>query len=118
MFNIVPAVPLSPLLPNLPPSSVLHSATSSTNGNTSSEKPTNSVLNLLQQFLVYPSASRIRAEDALRHSWFTSEDSIMLLPKGYSLENNEYHHVKMVDEWQGKTLEEWLHLIIVPLIPV
>ena len=42
----------------------------------------------------------------------------MLLPKGYSLENNEYHHVKMVDEWQGKTLEEWLHLKIVPLIPV
>ena len=117
MFKIVPAVPLSPLLPNLPPSSVLHSATTSTNGNASSEESTSSVLNLLQQFLVYPPGSRIRAEDALRHPWFTSEDPKILLPKGYSLEN-EYHHEKTVDEWQGKPLEEWLHLIIVPLSPV
>ena len=117
MFKIVPAVPLSPLLPNLPPSSVLHSATTSTNGISSSEEPTNSVLNLLQQFLVYPPGSRIQAEDALRHPWFTSEDSIMLLPKGYSLEN-KYHDVKMEEEWQGKSLEEWLHLMIVPLSPV
>jgi serine/threonine protein kinase len=117
VFNIVPAVPLSPLLPNLPPSSVLHSATTSTNGNALSEEPTNSVLNLLKQFLVYPPGSRIRAADALRHPWFTSEDSIMLLPKGYSLEN-DYHHMKTVDEWQGKPLEEWLHLMIVPLNPV
>jgi len=115
VFNKVPAVPLSPLLPNLPHSSVLHSFATSTNGNASSEESTNSVLNLLQQFLVYPPGLRIRAEDALRHPWFTSKDSIMLLPKGYSLGKNEYHHVKMVDEWQGKPLEEWLHLIIVPL---
>ena len=32
----------------------------------------------------------------------------MLLPKGYSLED-EYHQVKTVDEWQGKALEELLH---------
>ena len=111
MFKIVPAVPLSPLLPNLPPSCVLHT---STNGIVSSEGPTNPVLNLLQQLLVYPPGSRIRAEDALRHPWFTNEDSIILLPKEYSLDN-EYHHVKTVDNWQGKSLEEWLHLIIVPL---
>ena len=116
MFNIATAVPLSPLLPNLPPSSVLHSATTSTNDSASSEESTNSVLNLLQQFLVYPPGSRIRAEDALRHPWFTSEDSTILLPKGYSLEN-EYHHAKTVDEWEGKSLEEWLHLIV-PLSPV
>lgn len=116
VFNIVPAVPLSPLLPNLPPSSMPHSATTSTNDNASSEESTNLVLNLLQHFLKYPPGSRIRAEDALRHPWFTSEDSIMLLPKGYSLEN-DYHHVKTVDEWQGKSLEEWLHLIV-PLSPV
>jgi serine/threonine protein kinase len=91
---------------------MLHSATTSTNvNNASSEEPTNSVLNLLQQFLLYPPGSRIRAEEALRHPWFTSGESIMLLPKGYSLEN-EYHHVKTVDEWQGKSLEEWLHLIV------
>ena len=111
VFNIVPAVPLSPLLPNLPPSYVLHSATTSTNDNASSEKPTNLVLNLLQQFLLYPPGLRIRAKDALHHPWFTSQDSIILLPKGYSLEN-EYHHVKTVDEWQGKSLEEWLPLIV------
>ena len=114
MFNKVPAVPLSPLLPNLPPSSVLHSATTSTKA--SSEKPTNSVLNLLQQFLLYPPGLRIRAEDALRHAWFTSKDSIILLPKGYSLEY-EYYRMKTADEWQGKPLEEWLHSIV-PLSPV
>ena len=109
MFNIVPAVPLSPLLPNLPSSSSLRSAATSTNDNAVSEQPINLVLSLLQQFLLYPPGSRIRAEDALRHPWFTSESSIMLLPKGYSLEN-EYHYVKTVNEWQGKSLEEWLHL--------
>jgi len=36
----------------------------------------------------------------------------MLLPKGYNLED-EYHHMKtVVDEWQSKSLEEWLHSII------
>ena len=115
MFKIVPAVPFSPLLPNLPPSSLFHSAMTSTNGNTSSDEPTNLILNLLQQFLVYPPGSRIRAEDALCHPWFTSEDSIMLLPKGYGLEDK--YPVKRVDEWQGKPLEEWLHLIV-PLSPV
>ena len=109
---MVPSVRLSPLLPNLPPSSVLPSVTTSINDNASSGVSKDSVLNLLQQFLVYPPNSRIQAQDALHHPWLISEDSVMLLPKGYKLEN-EFHHVKtVVDEWQGKSLEEWLHSII------
>lgn len=54
----------------------------------------------------------MRAEDALHHPWFTDEDSILLLPKGYNIES-EYLHVKtIVDEWQGKSLEEWLYPIL------
>ena len=86
---------------------MLPSATTST-----SDLPTNSVLNLLQRFLLYPPSSRIRAQDALHHPWFTNEDSVLLLPKGYNLENEQHHLKTVVDEWQGKSLEEWLHLIL------
>ncbi|KAF8808202.1 kinase-like protein [Phlegmacium glaucopus] len=111
VFNIVPPVPLSPLLPNLPPSSVLPSTTTSINDTEARKK---SVLNLLQQFLLYPSGSRIKAEVALHHPWFTSEDSLILLPKGYNLENEiRVRHMKtVVDEWQGKSLEDLLHSIM------
>ncbi|KAJ6479215.1 kinase-like domain-containing protein [Mycena vitilis] len=61
-FTVVPPVPLASFLPNVPPS---ESAT---------------VLDLLERFLVYPEAQRLRAGDALKHAWLAGQ---ILLPRGY-----------------------------------
>ncbi|KAJ3508273.1 hypothetical protein NLJ89_g5848 [Agrocybe chaxingu] len=112
VFNIVPPVPLAPLLPNLPPSSL--------------------ALDLLQRFLVYPASQRLRARDALRHDWFTSTvafttskplkdpESFVLLPKGYSLamalETATSGSKNIIrDEWKGKTLAEYLDSVLVAI---
>jgi len=110
VFNIVPSVPLLPLLPNLPPSSI-HPAPNDPASNTSP------VVDLISQFLVYPAASRLRAEDAMQHPWFISAGSTLLLPKGYALarKTEDLKNIA-VYEWKGKTLGEWLHSML-PTIP-
>jgi cyclin-dependent kinase 8/11 len=106
VFNIVPSVPLLPLLPNLPPSSIHPSP----NGPMSKTSP---VVDLISQFLMYPAASRLRAEDAIQHPWFISAGSNLLLPKGYTLapETEELKNIA-VYEWKGKTLGEWIHSVL------
>ncbi|KAF8971793.1 kinase-like domain-containing protein [Flammula alnicola] len=127
VFNVVPAVSLRPLLPNLPPSSLADLASESEDvdltqpaeapsdasaepiqpnqpnqppssvlpdpGNAETHTHTPSTpnpthahaqeaqahtplpLDLIQRFLVYPAAARLRAEDAIRHPWFTAPSS-------------------------------------------
>ena len=43
-----------------------------------------STLDLLQRLLVYPPDQRLKAADALSHSWFRS--GTLSLPEGYSLD--------------------------------
>ncbi|KAJ6541652.1 kinase-like domain-containing protein [Mycena capillaripes] len=62
-FTVVPPVPLVSFLPNLP---------------ASNPAP---VLDLIEKFLVYPPPQRLRARDALDHSWFSGQ---VLLPRGYA----------------------------------
>ncbi|KAF8167273.1 kinase-like domain-containing protein [Crassisporium funariophilum] len=106
VFNVVPPVPLAPLLPNLPSSSPSHPSS-----------PTcSSPLNLLSQFLVYPTSSRLRAEDAMRHAWFTDEQSVILLPREYALPSGLNHLRSVaVHEWKGRTLGEWLHSVLLAI---
>ncbi|KAF5312234.1 hypothetical protein D9619_002503 [Psilocybe cf. subviscida] len=144
VFNIVPAVPLRPLLPNLPPSTMVntkrldltrdwgvanggntHGAPAAANGAAEKEggKPRPLLLDLLKRFLVYPSEHRVRAEDALRHPWFTDAlegatgsahaGGVVLLPHGYALERGT-HALKqaVVTEWKGKTLGDWIDEVI------
>jgi len=109
VFNVVPSVPLLPLLPNLPPSSI-HPSPNDITSNTSP------VIDLLSQFLVYPAASRLRAEDAIRHPWFVGVGSTLLLPRGYTLapETEELKNIA-VCEWKGKTIGEWLHSVLLTI---
>jgi cyclin-dependent kinase 8/11 len=109
VFNVVPSVPLLPLLPNLPPSSIHPSP----NDITSKTSP---VIDLISQLLVYPPASRLRAEDAIRHPWFVDAGSTLLLPRGYALapETEELRNIA-VHEWKGQTIGEWLHSVLLTI---
>ncbi|KAF9561613.1 kinase-like protein [Agrocybe pediades] len=84
VFNVVESVPLAPLFPNLPPSRrseqcdlepTSSPSSSSVTSTTSSTSPSSLILDLISSFLVYPSANRIRAEDAMRHPFFTESAS-------------------------------------------
>ncbi|EAU92375.1 CMGC/CDK protein kinase [Coprinopsis cinerea okayama7 len=135
VFNVVPAVPVEPLLPNLPPStrssSPLASPASHCNGVLSTPKAyrhpaldpirKSTPFDLLSRFLVYPSGSRQTASEALRHPWITA-DSAILLPKGYEFEmgagagvdRDNVAQLKrmMAHEWKGKSLGELLHGVL------
>ncbi|PPR02363.1 hypothetical protein CVT24_011707 [Panaeolus cyanescens] len=99
VFNEVPPVPLAPLLPNLPPSTLRHpildddhdeapanqlptpstspksesSSSSSTSSRSITRHPRPTPLDLIRRFLVYPSNQRLTAQEALTHGWFSNE---------------------------------------------
>ncbi|KAH9486068.1 Cyclin-dependent kinase 2 [Psilocybe cubensis] len=87
-------------------------------------EPVPALIDLISRFLVYPSASRIQAEDAMRHPWFTTPGAVLLLPPGYSLGWNLLleeqssrtettsgeKRVKHV--WNGRSLGEWIKVIL------
>ncbi|PPR05337.1 hypothetical protein CVT26_011600, partial [Gymnopilus dilepis] len=125
VFNVVDEVPLEPLLPNLPTLGWQMSDTTSSPTPPSSPSPSPSsppppppppasqfnphphpLLSLLRSFLVYPSASRVRAEDAMRHPFFTKKDERypLLLPRGYAVDRNWgwLRGVVVVDGGQGE----------------
>jgi len=91
VFNVVPNVPFTPLLPNLPPSSLVSQASS--------------VLDILTKFLQYPASSRLTAADALHHPWFTS--AVLCLPQGYSLEQSGFDDI-VCYEYNGRMFGELL----------
>ena len=74
-------------------------------------------LDLIHRLLVYPPATRLRAEDALKHPWFISEGGRdvkipVLLPEGREISRHS-----LVDglggeysEWHGKPLGHWLNV--------
>jgi serine/threonine protein kinase len=124
VFNQVGAVPVEPLLPNLPPSSrsPVASQTSIHPASDPTRKPT--PFDLLSRFLVYPSASRQTAREALKHPWFTADRGI-LLPRGYKLDSlvggqaDPGLAAKLqklaVHEWRGKPLEEWIQSMLLDI---
>ncbi|TFK21554.1 CMGC/CDK protein kinase [Coprinopsis marcescibilis] len=137
VFNVVPAVPVEPLLPNLPPSTRTTHQQSPLNGSASSvttprayrhpaldpqRKPT--PFDLLSRFLVYPSGSRQRAVEALQHPWFAA-DGVILLPRGYEYDfgngsigddiGNGVSSKISVYEWKGKPLGDWLHSMLLSI---
>ena len=115
-FISVPAIDLTSLLPNLPPSTVPQSDPSSSRQSTATSHSPPSIqapspFDLLHRFLVYPPPDRIRAKDALRHPWFTAADPLVLLPANYLAAgaiDEGVNHVSFI--WEGKTLEEWLRM--------
>ena len=112
-FVSVPAVDLTSLLPNLPPSAIPQARSSSSPQATPHAPPrimSLSPLDLLHRFLVYPQSDRIRAVDALKHPWFIV-DPVALLPPGYPLEHVDDGSIlrsQVGNLWEGKTLGEWL----------
>ncbi|KAH6911138.1 CMGC/CDK protein kinase [Coprinopsis sp. MPI-PUGE-AT-0042] len=124
VFNQVPAVPVEPLLPNLPPSSrsPLASQTSTHPASDPTRKP--SPFDLLSRFLVYPSASRQTAREALKHPWFTAERGI-LLPEGYEVDGavggqadpglGAQLQKLAAYEWRGKSLGEWIQSMLLDI---
>ncbi|KAH8094743.1 kinase-like protein [Cristinia sonorae] len=76
-FEDVPPVDLVPLLPNAPPGD----HPTFTGSHSLPPETSNSPVDLIYRLLVYPPEKRLRAEDALRHPWFTSEP--LLLPDEY-----------------------------------
>ncbi|KAF8893665.1 hypothetical protein CPB84DRAFT_1308681 [Gymnopilus junonius] len=65
------------------------------------------MINLIRSFLSYPSSSRLRAEDAMRHPLFVIPDPQhpLLLPEGYALERNQgWLRDVVVYEWEGRTV--------------
>ncbi|KAF9011329.1 kinase-like domain-containing protein [Cyathus striatus] len=139
VFNLVPAVPLWPLLPNLPPSSFpaesqLSPSTSSSPSSSSSSisstytvnepPPPTSPLDLLSSFLQLAPSRRITAQKALQHPWFS--EGPLLLPNGYEgrwvlLERNgtekdsEDNNLSssFTYEFEGRTLGQWLEGVLV-----
>lgn len=124
VFNQVPAVPVEPLLPNLPPSSRSPEAsqTSTHPASDPTRKPT--PFDLLSRFLVYPSASRQTAREALKHPWFTADRGI-LLPEGYEVDSTvggqrdswlgPQLQKLAVYEWRGKPLGELIHSMLLDI---
>ncbi|KAF6748363.1 CMGC/CDK protein kinase [Ephemerocybe angulata] len=89
VFNDAPPVPVEPLLPNLPPSTVSSPSSSSpSSSNTASYLPPPDPLptpfDLLSRFLLYPTSARQPAAQALLHPWLTSAP--ILLPRGYTMD--------------------------------
>lgn len=96
-FISVPSVSLASLLPNLPQSTKPESAQATSHSPPETMAP--SPFDLLHRFLVYPQLERLRAAEALQHSWFTV-DPMPLPPSAYPLGNKG---------WEGTTLGERLH---------
>ena len=123
VFNQVPAVPVEPLLPNLPPSqasptsqSALHPASDAIRKSTP--------FDLLSRFLVYPSADRQTAREALKHPWFTADRGV-LLPDGYEVDPAVGGHIDpelgaqlqelCIYEWRGRSLGHWLDSLLLDI---
>jgi len=98
VFNIVPSVDLPTLLPNLPPSSISQDC---------------APLDLLAKLLTYPPTSRLSAENALKHPWLKTKEAVLLLPKGYALDDLEFMDIART-EYRDKTLGELLHSKLSP----
>lgn len=72
------AVDLSPLLPNLPPSTSNICISLDTRTHVPGPDPGPSPLDLIHRFLVYEPARRLHPSDALRHPWFRAEPGLVL----------------------------------------
>jgi serine/threonine protein kinase len=93
VFNVVPKVLLAPLLPNLPPSSLVSQASP--------------VLDILAKFLRYSPSSRLSAEDALKHPWFTTS-TILCLPEDYKFDHSGFDDIIRY-EYNGRMFGELLN---------
>ncbi|KAI0094162.1 kinase-like domain-containing protein [Irpex rosettiformis] len=85
-FQTACPVNLQTLLPNLPPHSI-STATEDQPSHFPPRTPTNSAVDFLWRFLVYPPEHRMNPTDALNHPWL--HDGPLLLPTGYSLSEEE-----------------------------
>jgi serine/threonine protein kinase len=101
---------LSSLLPHLSPPVDLAEDMTDSHFPSSNMMPTS--LDLIHRLLVYPSEKRLKAREALRHPWFTS-DPPMILPQSFS-EASLIHRIEPspLRRWEGKTLGEWLRAVL------
>jgi serine/threonine protein kinase len=118
-----------PVKPSKTPNEVALSSSSIAESEGGEEIP--SVLDLIRRFLVYPPASRLWAEDALRHPWFVErldgkaclsnaeqkdEDPaapLLLLPPGYALQRGRPDLKKISSHvWCGWTLADLLEDVV------
>ncbi|TFY75698.1 hypothetical protein EWM64_g8315 [Hericium alpestre] len=63
---------------------------------------------LVHRFLVYPQSSRLTADAALKHPWFTSDVPLLLPPEVTS----RGAAPSVSETWKGKSLEGWLQVIM------
>ena len=68
-------------------------------------------MDLIQRLLVYPPDSRIRAADALKHPWLSSNGQLVL-PRA-ALEG-DFILADTAEMRDGKTAGEWLKLFLAP----
>ncbi|KAF8079238.1 CMGC/CDK protein kinase [Lyophyllum atratum] len=116
-FTVVPHVPLAPLLVNLPPE---EEGGAEAGGNEVGDgvqvhfperDMVPSALDLVSRLLVYPSENRLKASRALEHPWFGDG---VLMPEGYSVPPGEMPGKGFVRDVEGKTLGEWVQLMLDP----
>ncbi|PFH48127.1 hypothetical protein AMATHDRAFT_197100 [Amanita thiersii Skay4041] len=116
-FNVVPPIPLSSRLPNLPTCSSDNyydpSTTSSISGSAAvpHDESEPSPLDLVSRFLAYPPEKRLKAQEALSHPWITCGEPL-LLPQGYLLSQDENLRGHAITEWNGKSLGELIQQIL------
>ena len=109
-FIQVPAIDLTTLLPNLPPSSARPAPEAPTSHSPPFEMlPT--PFDLLHRLLVYPPANRIKASVALMHPWFL-RSSGLLLPAGYPAEDSMKREGIVMNSWGGKTIGDLLRFCL------
>jgi len=55
----------------------------------------------------------LSAENALKHPWLKTKEAVLLLPKGYALDDLEFMDIAHT-EYRDKTLGELLHSKLLP----
>ncbi|KAL4070341.1 kinase-like protein [Scleroderma citrinum] len=107
-FANADAVDLTPLLPNLPPSTLHVSFDTKTHMPLGEMSPT--PLDLIHRFLIYEPSIRLRPRDALHNPWFEAELGL-LLPDDYPVASTQAAQLegrKVLEKWESKTLGELL----------
>ena len=110
-FIEVPAIDLTTLLPNLPPSTTHLSPPEVPTSHSPPPEMLPTPFDLLRRLLVYPPANRIKASAALMHPWFSGGLGL-LLPAGYPAEDLMNKGRIVMNSWEGKTIGDLLKVCL------
>lgn len=102
-FIVVPPVQLATLLPNLPNNPWSENTGEKVCDHFPADEMEASALDLVLRFLVYPTARRLKAVDALSHPWFGGD---VLLPETYPLDE------KSGLSKRSRSLQLWIQSVL------